>query len=69
MSKTNFLPKNTFFISFETKKRNTIPLVYTSKGNKRIALISDFAKEQYDDLNMYKDTKYAYIEEIENLQG
>ncbi len=69
LSKTNFLPKNTFFISFETKKRNTIPLVYTSKGNKRIALISDFAKEQYDDLNMYKDTKYAYIEEIENLQG
>ncbi len=65
--RTDTLPKNRFFISFETKKRNTIPLVYTNTGNKRVDLISDYAKELYDNIKSYKDTKYAYIEEIKSL--
>lgn len=67
LTRTNNLPKNDFFISFETKKRNTIPLVYTSIGNKRINTISDNTKKQYNELNTYKDTKYAYIEDIKIL--
>lgn len=65
--KTSTLPKSSFFTSYETKKRNTIPLVRTNRGNKRIAFVSNYAKEKYEDLNLYKDTKYAYIEEIEKL--
>ena len=67
LTRTNNLPKNNFFISFETKKRNTILLVYTSIGNKRINTISDNTKKQYNELNTYKDTKYAYIEDIKIL--
>lgn len=65
--KTDILPENNFYISFETKKRNTIPLVYTTLGNKRIDLLSNKVRESYEDLKLYKDTKYAYIKEIENL--
>ena len=61
--KSNVLPQNNFFVSFATKRRNTIPLVQTNKGNQRINLFSKYAKEKYK----YEDTKYAYIEEIENL--
>jgi len=56
-----------FSISFETKKRNTIPLVYTEEGNKRIDEISTVAKEKYQELKEYKDSKYAYIDKIEKL--
>lgn len=64
---TNTLPKNNFYISYETKKRNSIPLVYNQFGNKRIDLISNNAKEKYEELKLYKDTKYAYIEKIGTL--
>lgn len=65
--RTDVLPKNRFFISFETKKRNTIPLVHTDIGSKRVDLVSDYAKELYDNIELYKDAEYAYIEEIESL--
>lgn len=67
LAKANEKPENRFYISFETKKRNTIPLVYTSKGNKRVVDISNFAKEKYNRLKKYKDFQYAYIEEIKDL--
>lgn len=67
LSNANDIPENNFYIAFETKKRNTIPLVYTSVGNKRIDLVSDDAKKQYDILKKYRDTKYAYIENIQEL--
>lgn len=63
----NILPQNRFFISYETKKRNTIPLVHTNNGSKRIDLVSSYAKEKYENLKSHKDNKYAYIEEIERL--
>lgn len=64
---TDILPKNNFYISFEAKKRNTIPLVYTDTGSKRINLVSDIALEQYNKLMIYKDKKFGYIEEIDIL--
>lgn len=67
LNKTEEEPKDKFYISFETKKRNTIPLVITQMGAKRIIDISDIAKNNYNDLKNYQDSKYAYIEEIEKL--
>lgn len=65
--KTDNEPKNQFYISFETKKRNTIPLVHTFDYDKRITNVSNTAKEKYEILKEYKDYKYAYIEEIKKL--
>lgn len=64
---TDTKPKNQFYISFETKKRNTIPLVHISSRAQRVFELSDWAKEQYQKLNEFKDSSYAYIEEIKNL--
>lgn len=61
------IPKNHYYISFETKRRNTIPLVRTIKENKRIDLISVYAKEQYEKLELYKEEGFAYIKDIEKL--
>lgn len=65
--KTDNEPNNRFYISFETKKRNTIPLVHTASGDKRIIEISNVAQNIYDELKRYKDSTYAYVEEIHNL--
>lgn len=40
---TNILPEDHYFISFETKKRNTIPLVFQESGAKRIVEVSSMA--------------------------
>ncbi len=61
-------PKNRFYVSFETKKRNTIPLVCTSAGDKRISEMSSLAENKYLELKEYKDRKYAYVEDIHELQ-
>ena len=60
-------PNNRFYISYETKKRNTIPLVHTASGDKRIIEISDVALNIYNELRQYKDSTFAYIEKIYNL--
>lgn len=65
--KTDKTPTGKFYISFETKKRNTIPLVNTTNNAKRITEVSNKAKKIYKDLENYKDTKYAYIDEIEKI--
>lgn len=64
---TDILPENRFYISFETKKRNTIPLIHTADGDKRIIEVSNTSKNIYDELKRYKDSTYAYVEEIKNL--
>lgn len=53
-----------FYISFDTKKRNTIPLVKTSNSQIRIIDISDISKQIYFELEKYHDTKFAYIDDI-----
>lgn len=58
-------PSDQFYISsFETKKRNVIPLVETKDGNKRIKDISEFAQNIYWKLENYQDTQYAYVKKI-----
>ena len=58
---------NQFYISFNTKKRNTIPLLKTKNGNKRINQVSLQSNKIYNSLKNYKDTKYAYIETIKKI--
>jgi len=65
--RTDRKPKNGFYISFETKKRNTIPLVHISTDDKRIIEVSKNSKDRYENLSKYKDSKYAYVGEIEKL--
>lgn len=65
--RTDKKPNDVFYISFETKKRNTIPLVRTSDGYKRIIDVSHYAQEMYNNLKQYKDSVYAYVEEIKSL--
>jgi len=67
LNRTDIEPQNKFYISFKIKKRNVIPLVNTTNGAKRIIELSNKAKKIYEDLKNYKDTKYAYIEEIEKI--
>ncbi len=65
--RTNNMPKNKFYISYETKRRNAIPLVHTFNGDIRVDKLSNWAKKKYQELDEYKDSKYAYIDEIEDL--
>lgn len=67
ISRCNKKPSKKFYISYDTKKRNAIPLVQTEKDSVRIDIISEYAKNLYNKLNIEKDTKYAYIDEIENV--
>ena len=64
--KSNSKPNN-FYISFETKKRNVIPLVSGSNGIKRINEVSSVAKYKYEEFFNYHDAKYAYIKDIIEL--
>ena len=63
---TNREPK-CYYISFNNKKRNTIPLLKTNKGNKRIVDCNKEAKRIYNLISKYKSTKYAYIKEIKTI--
>ena len=57
-----------FYISFDTKKRNTVPLVKTDVAAKRITEILSSARTIYEDIDAYHDTKYAYIADIKKVQ-
>lgn len=65
--RTDLEPNGRFYISFETKKRNTIPLVHTKNGDKRIIDVSSKASKIYNDLNKYQDSTYAYLEDLINV--
>lgn len=60
-------PNGKFYISLETKKRNVIPLVKTKEGIVRVNNVSTFAQKLYNKIDSEKDTKYAYIETIDEL--
>ncbi len=64
---TDIKPEGRFYISFETKKRNVIPLVDTPNGNRRIDEVSNLAKDRYQELREYRDKKYAYVKKIRRL--
>lgn len=65
--KTDDKPKNSFYISVDTKKRNVIPLVKTNCGIKRITEVSKKAKDSYEYVKNFKDTKYAYVDSIKEI--
>ncbi len=67
LSRTEDKPNNVFYISYATKKRNTIPLVKCATGVKRLNECSIKAKETYEKLDTYKDSKYAYVRTIKAL--
>ena len=58
---------NGFYISFCTKKRNTIPLVISSNKINRIIKISEKAKRIYSELEDYRDTKFAYVKSLKKV--
>lgn len=60
-------PNDMFYISFDTKKRNTIPLIATDEGTRRVIDVSDDVKKNYEYLSEYKDSKYAYLPNIEEI--
>ena len=68
ISRSDTEPIGMFYISFETKKRNVIPLVQIDGSSKRIDTVSDYAKELYEKFNSEKDAKYAYIKDIDSLE-
>ena len=55
------------FISFDIKKRKSIPLVQTKNGFVRVDMVSDYANNLYEKLLTEKDTTYAYVEGIKNI--
>lgn len=64
--KTNKKPKS-FYVSVNTKKRNVIPLINIENKNIRITEISEEAKKMQEYIKEFKDAKYAYIEEIKEI--
>lgn len=61
-------PTNRFYISLESKKRNTIPLVKKSNQIHRIHVVSKSASKKYSDLENFKDKPYAYTKEITEIE-
>lgn len=65
--RTEIKPHNVFYISYKTKKRNTIPLVKSANGVKRLNEVSPKAQKIYEELDDYTDSNYAYVKEIDTL--
>lgn len=65
---TEELPNDNFYVSLETKKRNTISLVKTEHGTFRINEVSRYADTFYQELLLFKPKKYVYIKELKNLK-
>ncbi len=56
-----------FYVSLECKKRNVIPLVKNKDKVVRITEVSKKAKAVYNELELYKDSPYGYVEGIEEV--
>ena len=57
-----------FYISYEIKKRITIPLVNMKNKAERIIDVSKTANKIYFMIDNFKDKKYGYVKEIKNLE-
>ncbi len=67
LERTDEEPTGIFWVSFNSKLRNTIPLVNTPSGPRRINEVSELAREIYEDIENYKDSKYAYVKSIKTI--
>lgn len=63
----SFHKPNFFYVSFETKKRSTIPLVITKDKPMRINEVSKTANKIYLKISDYKDKKYGYVDGINEV--
>lgn len=63
---SNEKPKQ-FYISYETKKRITIPLLLTNSSPRRVNEVSIKANQIYLDIDNFKDKKYGYLEKINQI--
>ena len=59
-----FEPKE-YFVSFTTKKRNTIPLVFVDGKSVRITDVSLEAKKMYSDIDQFKASSYVYVKGLD----
>lgn len=64
LERTEEEPIGFFSVSLNSKPRNTIPLVRVGDTVKRINEVSLTAREIYEGINNYKDSKYAYVKKI-----
>lgn len=67
LTNTDNLPEKNFYISFTTKKRNTIPLVKTKDSVARINTVSEYANKIYQEYERFIAPKYAYVKELKKL--
>lgn len=67
ISRSDTEPQNSYYVSFDTKKRNAIPLIQIDNNSQRINTVSEYAQNLYKKIETEKDTKYGYIGNIYKL--
>lgn len=67
ISRSDTEPQNSYYVSFDTKKRNAIPLIQIDNNSQRINIVSEYAQNLYKKIETEKDTKYGYIGNIYKL--
>lgn len=67
LTNTEDEPEDNFYISFSTKKRNTIPLVKTENGSARIDEVSEYANNIYQEYERFIAPKFAYVKELKKI--
>lgn len=67
ISRSDTEPQNSYYVSFDTKKRNAIPLIQINNNSQRINTVSEYAQNLYKKIETEKDTKYGYIGNINKL--
>lgn len=67
LKNANEVPKNNYYISFATKKRNVIPLIKNKQKLERVTSISKRTQKIYFEINEFQDKKYGYIENIKEI--
>lgn len=67
ISRSDTEPQNSYYVSFDTKKRNAIPLIQIDNNSQRINTVSEYAQNLYKKIETEKDTKYGYIGNINKL--
>lgn len=67
--RTDVLPEDRFFVSLEVKKRTTVPLVVMPGGAKRVTEVSACARKKYNEIENYRDSEYAYVDEIREIDS
>lgn len=65
---TDIEPKDRYYVSYDIKKRNVIPLVLVDDKVLRITDASNEISKMNQEFLDYHDKKYVYIEELDSLR-